>query len=149
LNIKYSFFWLLLSGILFASSFYGFSDEDNPLSASSGVLESYSFGRGGDFSVLVRLADGGYKSFDFLQFRSYLLGELGGHKGRKIRIEHYGGVIANCWDGVEQFCFSKCRGDRECRLAQNRNSAIWLRAGAALIFAFLIVIFFFHLKKMR
>ena len=150
LNNKYLVCGFLMSLILLVCSFFGFEDKDNPLVSSVGVLESYSFSRGGDFSLMLKdQEDQSYKEFNFLQFRSYLDGKIGFYQGRVIRIDHYGDYIADCWLGSKQFCFSKCDSDRTCRLSQNKSAALWLRSIAALIAFFTLSAFLWRCSKRR
>lgn len=138
---KYCILLALLSFMLLAISFLRFDSKDNTLSTSDGILMSYSFGRGGDFSVVLKdQQTSSYKKFNFFQFRSYLDGQIGPYKGKLIRVDHYGEIIANCWYGDKQLCFSKCESDRECRIAQNKSAVILLRSLSAFLAVLTVVI---------
>lgn len=143
MSYRYSACLALMSAMILACSFFGFEDKNHPMSSSVGILVNHSFSRGGDFSVILEDQDDhSYRKFIFLQFRSYLEGKVGSYKGKRVRIDHYDKLIANCWAGDDQFCFSKCASDQECRRAQNRSGAVWLRSlSAALALASVIALF--------
>lgn len=149
MNVKGAFVFLILAIALFVISFLGFEEEDNILESSVGVIESYSFGRGGDFSLIVKTGGDKYEKFDFLQFRSTLSGKMADKKGKLVRISHYGDLVADCWVGDEQFCFSKCSSDLECRIAQNQSGSLWLRVASALILVGTLFSFLWHRWKRR
>jgi hypothetical protein len=149
MKFKSSVFFVLLSIMLFLISFAGFEDRDNNLSSSVGIVENFSFGRGGDFSLLIRTESGKYEKFEFMQFRSTLSGKITDKKGKLVRISHYGDFIADCWAGDERFCFSKCTSDRECRIAQNQSASLWLRIASALILMGTLFSFLWHSWKRR
>lgn len=147
---KYCIFLGMLSLMLLAISYLGFEIKDNPLSNSEGTLVSYSFGRGGDLSIILKdRQDDLYKKFDFLQFRSYLDGKIEPYKGRLIRLDHYDRIVANCWADGKQFCFSKCESDRECRIAQNKSAAIWLHSVSAVLAVLVLISLIWRRIKRR
>jgi hypothetical protein len=45
---------------------------------------------------------------------------------QRLRVERYGALVANCWVGEKQVCFSKCTSDLQCKQTQEARNLLFL-----------------------
>lgn len=116
---------VLLAWLSSLAIFLGFAiSEDKaigePIETSSGVVRSYSFARGSDFSFMLQSGDHDLE-LGFSNFRSRMDGRIENYIGQEMRVQYYGRLVANCWIGERQICFAKCDSDLQCRSSQGRT----------------------------
>lgn len=109
-----SVMWIAISFMLFFFSLPAPRGNDNPLEITVGTVTDYRYIRGRDFFFTLRINNNQDQQFKLVQRRSSFSGDIEGRIGKEVKIEHYAGLVANCWSGADQFCYSKCNSDAQC-----------------------------------